>query len=166
MPYTIFSQREGSGMNHDATVEWTRGDQAFVDQKYSRAHTWRFDGGAVVPGSSSPAGVPLPYSDASAVDPEEAMIASLSSCHMLWFLALAAKAGWIVDRYLDEASGELDRDENGRRYLARVTLRPVTTFAGNPPTQEQLDGVHHAAHDHCEMAHSVRSTILIDARIG
>lgn len=153
-------------MSYDATIEWTRGDQAFVDNKYSRAHVWRFDGGAVVPGSSAPASVPLPLSDASAVDPEEAMIASLSSCHMLWFLALAAKAGWVVDRYLDAASGELDRDSEGRRYLARVTLRPVTTFTGPAPAQDALDALHHAAHDHCEMAHSVRATITIEATIG
>jgi organic hydroperoxide reductase OsmC/OhrA len=153
-------------MQHGATVEWRRGEQAFVDNKYSRAHVWRFDGGAEVPGSSSPGNVPLPYSDAAAVDPEEAMVASLSSCHMLWFLALAAKAGWVVDRYLDEASGELDRDEAGRRYLARVTLRPVTAFVGEAPSQEALDGIHHAAHDHCEMAHSVRSTITIEASVG
>ena len=153
-------------MNYDATIEWTRGDQAFVDNKYSRAHVWRFDGGAVVPGSSAPASVPLPWSDASAVDPEEAMVASLSSCHMLWFLAFAAKAGWVVDRYFDEASGELDRNPEGRRYLARVTLRPVTSFTGAAPTQEQLDALYHAVHDHCEMAHSVRATIAIEARIG
>lgn len=153
-------------MKHDAVVEWTRGDQPFVDNRYNRAHVWRFDGGAVVAGSSSPGNVPAPLSDPTAVDPEEAMIASLSSCHMLWFLAFAAKAGWVVDRYLDEASGELDRDEAGKRYLARVTLRPVTTFSGRQPTQEELDGVHHAAHEHCEMAHSVRSTILIDASVG
>ncbi len=94
------------------------------------------------------------------------MVASLSSCHMLWFLAFAAKAGWVVDRYFDEASGELDRNPEGRRYLARVTLRPVTSFTGAAPTQEQLDVLHHAAHDHCEMAHSVRATIAIEARIG
>ena len=153
-------------MKHDAVVEWTRGDQPFLDNKYNRAHVWRFDGGAVVPGSSAPASVPLPWSDASAVDPEEAMVASLSSCHMLWFLAFAAKAGWVVDRYFDEASGELDRNPEGRRYLARVTLRPVTSFTGPAPTQEQLDVLHHAAHDHCEMAHSVRATITIEATIG
>ena len=103
-------------MSHVAAVEWTRGDQPFIDNKYARAHVWRFDGGAVVPGSSAPSNVPLPYSDASAVDPEEAMVASLSSCHMLWFLAIAAKAGWVVDRYLDEASGELDRVDGGPRH--------------------------------------------------
>lgn len=153
-------------MDHGASIEWTRGDQVFVDNKYSRAHVWHFDGGAVVPGSSSPLSVPLPYSDASAVDPEEAMIASLSSCHMLWFLAFAAKAGRVVDRYVDEASGQLDRDESGRRYLARVTLRPVTTFSGAQPTQAELDALHHQAHDHCDMAHTVRSTITIEATLA
>src|SRR5690606_8164915 len=141
---------------HGATVEWTRGDQTFVDKRYSRAHVWRFDGGAVVPGSSAPSGVPVPLSDPAGVDPEEAMVASLSSCHMLWFLAFAANAGLVVDRYLDEASGELDKNEAGKRYLARVALKPVTTFTGRQPDQAELDALHHAAHEHCDMAHSVR----------
>ena len=153
-------------MSHVATVEWTRGDQPFVDNRYARAHVWRFDGGAVIAGSSAPSNVPLPYSDAAAVDPEEAMVASLSSCHMLWFLALAAKAGWVVDRYLDEASGVLDRVDGGPRHLARVMLRPVTTFSGAQPNQAELDALHHAAHEHCEMAHTVRSTITIEASVG
>ena len=151
---------------HGATVEWTRGDQAFVDKRYSRAHVWRFDGGAVVPGSSSPAGVPIPMSDPAGVDPEEAMIASLSSCHMLWFLAFAANAGLVVDRYLDEASGELDKNEAGKSYLARVALKPVTTFTGRQPDQAELDALHHAAHEHCDMAHSVRSEITVTATLG
>ena len=151
---------------HGATVEWTRGDQAFVDKRYSRAHVWRFDGGAVVPGSSAPSGVPVPMSDPAGVDPEEAMVASLSSCHMLWFLAFAANAGLVVDRYLDEASGELDKNEAGKRYLARVALKPVTTFTGRQPDQAELDALHHAAHEHCDMAHSVLSEITVTARIG
>lgn len=151
---------------YEAKIDWRRGDQPFLDKRYSRAHTWTFDGGAVVPGSSAPSSVPLPMSDASAVDPEEAMIASLSSCHMLWFLAFAAGAGLTVDAYVDEASGELDRDEAGRRYLARVFLRPVTTFSGRQPDQAELDALHHSAHDHCEMAHSVRATITVEARLG
>ena len=153
-------------MSHVAAVEWTRGDQPFIDNKYARAHVWRFDGGAVVPGSSAPSNVPLPYSDASAVDPEEAMVASLSSCHMLWFLAIAAKAGWVVDRYLDEASGELDRVDGGPRHLARVMLRPMTIFSGRQPSQTELDALHHSAHEHCEMAHTVRSTITIEASLA
>ena len=151
---------------HGATVEWTRGDQAFVDKRYSRAHVWRFDGGAVVPGSSSPAGVPVPMSDPAGVDPEEAMIASLSSCHMLWFLAFAANAGLVVDTYVDEASGKMGKDDNGKRYLAEVTLRPFTSFTGREPDQAEIDALHHQAHDHCEMAHSVRATIAIEATVG
>lgn len=151
---------------HHTTVEWTRDGQAFVDKRYSRAHLWTFDGGAVVRGSSAPQSVPVPMSDPAAVDPEEAMVASLSSCHMLWFLAFAAGKGLVVDRYLDEASGSLGKDENGRRYMDRVTLRPVTTFVGPAPTQEDLDALHHSAHDHCEMAHSVRAEIVIEASLG
>ena len=151
---------------HGATVEWTRGDQAFVDKRYSRAHVWRFDGGAVVPGSSAPSGVPVPMSDPAGVDPEEAMVASLSSCHMLWFLAFAANARLALDSYRDEASGELDKDEAGKRYLARVALKPVTTFTGRQPDQAELDALHHAAHKHCEMAHSVRATITVEATLG
>ena len=151
---------------HGAVVEWTRGDQAFVDKRYSRAHVWRFDGGAVVPGSSSPAGVPVPMSDPAGVDPEEAMIASLSSCHMLWFLAFAANAGLVVDTYVDEASGKMGKDDDGKRYLAQVTLRPFTSFTGREPDQAEIDALHHQAHDHCEMAHSVRATIAIEATVG
>ncbi len=151
---------------HGAIIEWKRGDQPFIDKRYSRAHIWTFDGGAVVRGSSAPASVPLPMSDATAVDPEEAMIASLSSCHMLWFLAFAANAKLTLDSYRDEASGELDKDEAGKRYLARVTLRPVTTFTGRQPDQAELDALHHAAHEHCEMAHSVRATITVQATVG
>ncbi|MBD3835848.1 OsmC family protein [Brevundimonas sp.] len=151
---------------HGTTVEWKRGDQPFVDKRYSRAHIWTFDGGAVVPASSAPESVPVPMSDASAVDPEEAMIASLSSCHMLWFLAFAANARLTLDSYRDEASGELDKDDAGKRYLARVTLRPVTTFTGRQPDQAELDALHHQAHEHCEMAHSVRATITVEATLG
>ena len=151
---------------HHTTVEWLRGDQPFVAKRYSRAHVWTFDGGAVVPGSSAPESVPLPMSDASAVDPEEAMVASLSSCHMLWFLAFAAGAGLVVDRYIDEASGTLGRDEAGRRYMNLVTLRPVTTFSGRRPDQAELDALHHQAHEHCEMAHSVRAEIVVEASVG
>ena len=119
-------------MNYDATIEWTRGDQAYVDNKYSRAHVWRFDGGAVVPGSSAPASVPLPYSDASAVDPEEAMVASLSSCHMLWFLSLAGKHKFCVDRYFDAAIGVMASKLHRPNHLHTI----FKGFAGPLP---QLD---------------------------
>ena len=151
---------------HGAIIEWKRGDQPFVDKRYSRAHIWTFDGGAVVPASSAPESVPVPMSDASAVDPEEAMIASLSSCHMLWFLAFAANAGLVVDTYVDEAFGKMGKNDEGRSYIAEVTLNPCTSFTGRTPSQEELDALHHQAHDHCEMAHSVRATITTVATIG
>ena len=151
---------------YEARVVWNRGDQPFTDKRYSRAHVWTFDGGAVVPASSAPSSVPLPMSDPAGVDPEEAMVAALSSCHMLWFLAFAANAGLVVDRYVDEADGQMGKDEAGRRYLAQVTLSPVTTFVGRQPDQAELDALHHAAHEHCDMAHSVRSEITVTARIG
>lgn len=151
---------------YEARVAWSRGDQPFLDKRYSRAHSWTFDGGTVVPGSSAPSSVPVPMSDAAAVDPEEAMIASLSSCHMLWFLAFAANAGLVIDTYVDEASGKMGKTDEGRRYLAEVTLNPCTSFTGRVPTQEELDALHHQAHDHCEMAHSVRATIVTVATIG
>lgn len=151
---------------YEAKVAWSRGDQPFLDKRYSRAHVWTFDGGAVVPGSSAPSSVPLPMSDPAAVDPEEAMIASLSSCHMLWFLAFAANAGLVVDAYVDEASGKMAKNEKGRGYIAEVTLRPRTRFIGRTPSQEELDALHHQAHEHCEMAHSVRATITIEGTVG
>lgn len=151
---------------YEARVVWNRGDQPFTDKRYSRAHVWTFDGGAVVPASSAPSSVPLPMSDPAGVDPEEAMVAALSSCHMLWFLAFAANAGLVVDRYVDEADGQMGKDEAGRRYLAQVTLSPVTTFVGRQPDQAELDALHHQAHDHCEMAHSVKATITVTAGVG
>ena len=151
---------------HGATIEWSRGDQPFLDKRYSRLHRWTFDGGQVVPGSSAPAGVPVPMSDPSAVDPEEAMIASLSSCHMLWFLAFAAGAGLVVDRYVDAATGEMARNEAGRSWLAKVTLNPVTTFSGRQPDQAELDALHHKAHEHCDMANSVKTEIVVQASFG
>ncbi|MDK2746595.1 MAG: OsmC family protein [Brevundimonas sp.] len=151
---------------YEAKIAWSRDDQPFLDKRYSRAHSWTFDGGAVVPGSSAPVSVPVPMSDPAAVDPEEAMIASLSSCHMLWFLAFAANAGLVVDSYVDEASGKMGKDENGKSYLAQVTLRPFTSFTGREPDQTEIDALHHQAHDHCEMAHSVRATITVEATIG
>ena len=114
-----------------ATVAWQREDDAkFTDQRYSRGHTWTFDGGITVPGSSSPHSVRLPYSVAEAVDPEEALVAALSSCHMLTFLYVAAKQGFVVDKYADEAVGEMTKNEQGKLWVSKVTLSPAITFAG------------------------------------
>ena len=145
---------------HTCTVEWQRGAQAFTDLKYSRAHQWRFDGGAVVPGSSSPQSVKLPYSDAAAVDPEEAFVASVSSCHMLWFLSLAAKAGHVVERYEDAAVGRMGPDAAGRTMMLEVTLRPRVTFAGGrAPDAAALEALHHRAHEVCFIANSVKTAV-------
>lgn len=147
-------------------VDWQRNGQVFTDQRYSRAHRWSFDGGVIVGASSSPHSVPLPYSDPAGVDPEEAMIASLSSCHMLWFLNLAAQAGLVVDSYVDDAEGEMDRTDSGHNWLARVILKPITTFSGRRPDQDELEALHHEAHVHCDMARTVRSDIRVIATLG
>jgi organic hydroperoxide reductase OsmC/OhrA len=142
------------------SVEWQRGDQPFLDNRYSRRHVLRFDGGAEVPGSSSPHVVPLPMSDAAAVDPEEAFVASLSSCHMLWFLSIAAARGFCVDRYGDRASGVMRKNADGKLFVAEVTLRPEVAFSGDKqPTREQLEALHHAAHAECFIANSVKTDV-------
>jgi organic hydroperoxide reductase OsmC/OhrA len=148
---------------HAVEVHWERQVQTFTDRRYSRRHTWRFDGGAEVVGSSSPQVVPVPMSDPAAVDPEEAFVASLSSCHLLWFLDLAQRAGWTVDDYRDEAIGLMARDEQGRPAITRVTLRPVVRFGGTRrPDAAEHHRLHEAAHEACFIAHSVRSEVLCE----
>ena len=146
-----------------ADVLWqrTEGESAeeFLANRYSRKHLLRFDGGLEVPGSSSPSVVPLPFSDPSALDPEEAFVASLSSCHMLWFLSIAAKRKFAVDRYADAAIGLMEKNAEGKMAMTVVTLRPDVKFAGKQPTQEELDQLHHAAHDACFIANSVKTDV-------
>jgi len=151
---------------HLATVEWSRGDQDFTGARYSRAHDWRFDGGAVVRGSSAPSTlVPTPLSDPSAVDPEEALVAALSSCHMLFFLAFAAKAGFTIDSYRDEAVGTLGRDERGKTSITMVALRPAVVFSGAvTPDEAAIDELHYRAHSACYIANSVRAEVTIEPR--
>ena len=145
---------------HTATITWTRGSDDFLDKRYHRAHSWQFDGGAVVAGSSSPHVVPLPYSDAAAVDPEEAYVAALASCHMLWFLDFACRAGWRVDRYTDAAVGTMAKDAQGRLVVSHVQLRPVTRFdAAHAPGSKALAELHHQAHAACFLANSVKTQI-------
>ncbi|MBX3604465.1 MAG: OsmC family protein [Piscinibacter sp.] len=151
--------------DYHATIHWTRGDQPFADRRYSRRHELRFDGGAVVPGSSSPHSVKLPYSDPAAVDPEEAFVASLSSCHMLWFLDLACRAGWVVDDYRDEAVGTMGRNADGRLAMTQVTLRPAVRFAGRVPDADEHARLHHAAHEECYIASSVKSELRCEPSI-
>ena len=150
---------------YTATVLWVRpADAPFKDNRYSRAHEWRFDGGAVVPASSSPSVVRVPLSNAAAVDPEEALVASLSSCHMLFFLSFAASAGFVIDRYEDEAVGELGKNAGGKMAMLKVSLRPKIAWNGPAPSAEQLDQLHHRAHDACYIANSVTSEIVVDPR--
>ena len=146
---------------YTARIEWQRhAPEPFTDNRYHRGHRLLFDGGAELMGSSSPAVVPLPMSDAAAVDPEELFVASLSSCHMLWFLSLAAKAGLCVDRYTDAAAGVMQRNAAGKMAMTRVTLRPQVIFGGaRIPTPEQLHALHHQAHDECFIANSVHTEV-------
>ncbi|SFD75185.1 OsmC family protein [Paracidovorax konjaci] len=146
--------------SHTATVAWQRGTDDFLDRRYRRAHAWHFDGGATVAASSSPHVVPLPYSDPAGVDPEEAFVAALSSCHMLWFLDIACRDGWRVDDYRDMAEGTMAPDAQGRPVVDRVVLRPVTRFdPAHAPTLEQLQDLHHRAHAACFLANSVKTRI-------
>ncbi|AIW16109.1 OsmC family protein [Vibrio tubiashii] len=147
-----------------AAVKWQRGpSDAFNDNQYSRAHTWYFDGGITVPASSSPHVIPLPLSVEENVDPEEAFIASISSCHMLTFLGIAAKRRYIIDSYTDEAVGFLEEDSSGRSSVTRVILRPKIEFKGEKqPSLEQLEKLHHLAHQHCFIANSVKTDITTE----
>ena len=148
---------------YKATVCWSRDGAAFTDQKYSRGHVWRFDGGVEVPASSAPSSVPLPYSRADAVDPEEAFVASVSSCHMLFFLWLSAKAGFVVDSYEDRAVGVMTRNERGKLYVSKVTLDPRIAFSGDKrPSPEEIAKLHHRSHEDCYIANSLRAPIVVE----
>jgi organic hydroperoxide reductase OsmC/OhrA len=145
-----------------ATVEWRSGG-GFLEGRYSRAHRLSFDGGAVVPGSASPHVVPAPYSDPAGVDPEEALVASVSACHMLWFLHLARDAGLDVSAYRDEARGRMAKDGRGRMAMTRIVLRPEIEFAGNRPGADLLERLHHEAHERCFIANSLRTEIVVES---
>jgi organic hydroperoxide reductase OsmC/OhrA len=151
---------------HTATVTWARGDAPFTDVRYSRGHTWHFDGGIEVPASSSPHNVRLPFSIEAAVDPEEAFVAALSSCHLLSFLYVAAKRGFVVDAYRDEAAGVLAKDDRGKLSMTVVTLRPVVTFAGATPSEEEHAAMHHRAHEECFIASSVKTDVRCEPRVA
>ena len=147
----------------EATIAWERGEQTFADNRYSRAHEWRFDGGLTVPGSSSPHSVPLPMSDPGAVDPEEALVAAVSSCHMLFFLSIAAQRGFVVDSYVDQAVGVMDKNAEGKMAMTLITLAPAISFGGTrTPEVSELDAIHHAAHERCYIANSIKADIFIN----
>jgi organic hydroperoxide reductase OsmC/OhrA len=149
---------------HTAIIAWNRNHAVFSDGKYSRAHTWTFDGGITVPASSAPDVIKPPLSVVEAVDPEEAVVAALASCHMLWFLALAKKHGFVVDSYRDEAAGAMGKNDAGKTALLSITLRPHVSFAGDKqPTREQFDALHHQAHEECYVANSLKSAVTVEA---
>jgi organic hydroperoxide reductase OsmC/OhrA len=149
---------------HEARIAWKREGATFTDNRYSRGHTWSFDGGVEVPASSSPALVRLPLSVAEAVDPEEALVASAASCHMLWFLSIAAKRGFVVESYVDDAFAVMEKNPQGKPFLSRITLRPRIEFWGEKrPSPEELHDMHHVAHDECMIANSLKSEVVVEA---
>ncbi len=146
-----------------ATVSWTSDDSdSFAANKYTRAHSWTFDGGVIVPASSSPHAVKLPYSVEAAVDPEEALVAAASSCHMLSFLYVAYKAGFVAGSYRDEAVGEITASTVGKQWISRITLDPQIEWSGDKlPSKDDLRHLHHEAHEICYIANSIKSEIMI-----
>ncbi|BFM09416.1 OsmC family protein [Halioxenophilus aromaticivorans] len=150
--------------DYTAKIQWARSEgETFVDKHYSRGHTWEFDGGVTVPASSSPHVVPPPYSVAANVDPEEAFVAALSSCHMLFFLSIAAKRRYCVESYTDHAYGIMEQDQRGKTALTKVVLRPKAIFsADKTPTREQLEKLHHLAHEQCFIANSVTADVVTE----
>ena len=150
---------------HFATIRWFASPgEDFAKGQYSRAHSWNFDGLANVSASASPHIVPMPWANPDAVDPEEGFVASVSSCHMLFFLDFARRAGVIVTSYDDEAEGEMERGSDGKTRITRITLRPKIAFADTPPTEEMLADLHHKAHEACFIANSITSEIVIEGR--
>jgi len=148
---------------YTATIRWSRsGEGDFTKGQYSRAHEWAFDGGAIVPASPAPGIVQPPYSDPAGVDPEEAFVASLSSCHMLFFLDFARRAGFRIDSYEDAAEGVLAKDAEGRMAMTLVTLHPKVAFSGEKlPAPADLDDLHHKSHEACFIANSVKSEVRV-----
>lgn len=145
---------------HTAIVKWRLAHGSFCAGKYSRRHTWKFDGGAEVHASSSPHVVPEPFSDPTAIDPEEAFVAAIASCHMLWFLSIASKKGFTVKSYSDEAVGVMAKNNTGRLAIIQITLRPRVAFsAPTRPSEESFIAMHDEAHEQCFLANSVKSEI-------
>ncbi len=149
---------------YEARIIWSRNGEKFSDNRYCRGHEWSFDGGVKVVASSSPHVVPVPYSVVEAVDPEEALVASASSCHMLWFLSLAARRGFVVESYVDEAFGEMEKNPAGKLAFSRITLRPGIQFSGErSPSTGELESLHHAAHEECFIASSLKCPVVVEA---
>ena len=150
---------------HKATIKWQRTSPDFLKGKYSREHTWTFDGGVTVPASASPSVVPVPFSNPAHVDPEEAFVASISSCHMLTFLYLAAKQGFQIDDYEDEAIGVMAKNEKGVSWVSLVTLHPKISYGGDKiPSSADEKQLHHLAHEQCFIANSIKTAVAVDPK--
>lgn len=146
---------------HYATIVWKRQSADFTYETYNRAHEWRFDGGVSVTASSAPAF----RGDLERVDPEEAFVASISSCHMLSFLAIAARKRFTVELYEDEAVGNMTKNDKGKLWVSKVILRPKIVFGGDKkPTPGDIDDMHHASHDECFIANSVKTNVVVESR--
>jgi len=147
---------------HRATISWKCTSPDFVKGRYSREHTWTFDGGTVVPASPSPSVVPIPWSNPAHVDPEEAYVAAISSCHMLTFLYLAGKEGFHIDSYDDEAVGSMAKNERGVPWVSLVTLHPAIEYGGaKRPSADDEARLHHAAHEQCFIAQSIKTEVVV-----
>lgn len=152
---------------HKAIIRWTRSGPDFLKGKYSREHSWTFDDGLTIPASPSPFVVPAPWSNAASVDPEEAFVASISSCHMLTFVWLASRAGFIADSYEDEALGAMSKNERGVPWIGTVKLRPRIVWSGEKtPAAADLDRLHHAAHEQCFIANSIKTVVTVEAPLN
>jgi organic hydroperoxide reductase OsmC/OhrA len=152
---------------YTAKVIWTRDGQTFTDNRYMRSHVWEFDGGETVRASSSPQVIPAPLSDPTAVDPEEAFVAAISSCHMLLFLSIAAKKGFIIEKYEDMAEGVMGKDRDGKPAFTDVILRPRVTYKNGSSHEEKTDReLHHLAHQECFIANSVKSKIRVESTMN
>lgn len=149
-----------------ATIDWKRGNAPFKYETYPRNHVLRFEGGIEVPASAATHNIPASAAGAPGVDPEQAFVGSISSCHMLWFLHIASKAGFVVDGYLDEASGVMEKNGEGRIAVTRVTLRPAVRFSGKAPTPAEHEKLHHEAHEECFIANSVKSEVRCEPGIA
>lgn len=145
-----------------AQVSWTRGEQEFLRQQYSRGHTWTFDEGVSIPASAAPSSVRAPWHVTAAVDPEEAVTAALASCHMLFFLAYASKAGYVVDSYADAPEAQLEKGSDGKEWLTHFTLRPAVAFKERAPGAEEFAALHHRAHEACYIANSVKGGVTME----
>lgn len=150
--------------NYLATIKWQRKEnEDFANNEFSRHHVWEFDGGFSVPASASPHIVAPPFSVEENVDPEEAFVAALSSCHMLWFLGIAAKRKYVLDDYFDESDGIMAENEQGKLAMTRVTLRPKVRFSGSRlPSRENIEKMHHLAHENCFIANSVKTDVVVE----